>query len=100
MFAGRAAGASVAGKGGKYTVEELYGFNKKPKTSGSVLAKLGTRGRAGQGQGPKDESGALASQILEAARRLMERRRLDLYLRECGLSLADCAANQTAMTYR
>ncbi|XP_064185092.1 voltage-gated potassium channel subunit beta-2-like isoform X2 [Anguilla rostrata] len=100
MFAGRAAGASVGGKGGKYTVEELYGFSKKPKRPATAAAKLGTRGRAGQGPGPKDESGALASQILAAAHRLMESRRLEVYLRECGLTLADSVAHRTAMVYR
>ncbi|KAI3375652.1 hypothetical protein L3Q82_003717 [Scortum barcoo] len=34
----------------------------------------------------KEES-MLASQILEAARRLMERRRLEIYLKECDVTM-------------
>lgn len=100
MFASR--GASGGGKGGKYSVEDLYGINKKPKassSSGSIVAKSGAR-RSSKSPDQKTESEALASQILEAAHRLVERRRLELYLRECGLSLAECEAGRSAMTYR
>uniref|UniRef100_A0A3B4GBZ3 Voltage-gated potassium channel subunit beta-3-like n=1 Tax=Pundamilia nyererei TaxID=303518 RepID=A0A3B4GBZ3_9CICH len=88
-------------KGGKYSVEDLYGISKKPKastSSGSIVAKAGTRSSKSSEQ--KTESEALASQILEAAHRLVERRRLELYLRECGLSLAECEAERSAMPYR
>uniref|UniRef100_A0A7N6FJ67 Voltage-gated potassium channel subunit beta-1 n=1 Tax=Anabas testudineus TaxID=64144 RepID=A0A7N6FJ67_ANATE len=99
MFASR--GASGGGKGGKYSVEDLYGISKKPKassSSGSIVAKSGARSSKTPEQ--RTESEALASQILEAAHRLVERRRLELYLRECGLSLAECEAERSAMTYR
>ncbi|XP_044225912.1 voltage-gated potassium channel subunit beta-2-like isoform X2 [Thunnus albacares] len=99
MFASR--GGSGGGKGGKYSVEDLYGISKKPKassSSGSIVAKSGARTSKTPDQ--RTESEALASQILEAAHRLVERRRLELYLRECGLSLADCDAERSAMTYR
>uniref|UniRef100_A0AAX7TKL3 NADP-dependent oxidoreductase domain-containing protein n=1 Tax=Astatotilapia calliptera TaxID=8154 RepID=A0AAX7TKL3_ASTCA len=99
MFASR--GGSGGGKGGKYSVEDLYGISKKPKastSSGSIVAKAGTR--SGKSSEQKTESEALASQILEAAHRLVERRRLELYLRECGLSLAECEAERSAMPYR
>lgn len=99
MFASR--GGSGGGKGGKYSVEDLYGISKKPKastSSGSIVAKAGTRSSKNSEQ--KTESEALASQILEAAHRLVERRRLELYLRECGLSLAECEAERSAMPYR
>ncbi|XP_013876096.1 voltage-gated potassium channel subunit beta-2 isoform X1 [Austrofundulus limnaeus] len=100
MFASR--GASGGGKGGgKYSVEDLYGISKKPKastSSGSIAAKSGTR--SGKTPEPRSESEAFASQILEAAHRLVERRRLELYLREYGLSLAECEAGRSAMTYR
>ncbi|KAM3590832.1 uncharacterized protein V6R79_017454 [Siganus canaliculatus] len=89
MFAGRAAsGAAVGsagGKGGKFSVEELYGFNKKPKVT------RGNSGKSDRGDGKKDakdkEESALASHILEAARRLMERRRLEIYLKECDVTM-------------
>ncbi|XP_077403076.1 voltage-gated potassium channel subunit beta-2 isoform X4 [Vanacampus margaritifer] len=102
MFASR--GGTGGGKGGKYSVEDLYGISKKPKassSSGSIAAKAGGARSGGKtGADPKSESEALASQILEAAHRLVERRRLELYLRECGLSLADCEAERSAMSYR
>ncbi|KAG7314945.1 hypothetical protein KOW79_022248 [Hemibagrus wyckioides] len=97
MFASR--GASV--KGGKFSVEDLYGFSKKPKASsgtrGSVCCKAAPRGHSLE---KKNESEALASQILEAAQRLVERRRLELYLRESGLSIQDCQSERQAMLYR
>ncbi|XP_053702565.1 voltage-gated potassium channel subunit beta-2-like isoform X3 [Synchiropus splendidus] len=99
MFASR--GATGGGKGGKYSVEDLYGISKKPKasaSSGSIASKAGTRSSKTPEQ--RTESEALASQILVAAHRLVERRRLELYLRECGLSLADCDSERTAMVYR
>lgn len=80
-------------------MEDLYGFSKKPKAS-SNNANAQKGGARGRGQGQKGESDALASQILEAAHRLMERRRLELYLRECGLSLSDCQSECQAMLYR
>ncbi|GAA6075416.1 voltage-gated potassium channel subunit beta-2 isoform X3, partial [Tachysurus ichikawai] len=96
MFASRGA----SGKGGKFSVEDLYGFGKKMKassgTGGSVCCKAAPRGH---GVGKKKESEALASQILEAAQRLVERRRLELYLRESGLSIQDCQSETQAMLY-
>ncbi|TNN30025.1 hypothetical protein EYF80_059825 [Liparis tanakae] len=98
MFASR--GGSGGGKGGKYSVEDLYGISKKPKAAAAAAAKPG--GRSGGAKTPDEsaESGVLTSQILEAAHRLVERRRLQLYLRECGLSLAECEAERAAMTYK
>lgn len=102
MFAGRAsaAGAVVGpspavtgGKIGKFSVEELYGFNKKPKKS------RGNSGKPDKGDAKKEtkekEESVLASQILEAARRLMERRRLEIYLKECDITM-----EQSLMPYR
>lgn len=99
MFAGRASAAAagpsaaVAGKAGKFSVEELYGFSKKPKVN------RGTSGKPEKTEGKKDvkekEETALASQILEAARRLMERRRLEIYLKECDITM-----EQKDMPYR
>ncbi|KAF7666332.1 hypothetical protein LDENG_00109950 [Lucifuga dentata] len=99
MFASRGGGGG--GKGGKFSVEDIYGISKKPKassSSGSTVAKTGSRSNKSQDQ--RTESEALASQILEAAHRMVERRRLELYLRECGLSLAECEAQRSAMAYR
>lgn len=95
MFVGRASpsGAAISplaatAKGGKFSVEELYGFNKKAKAS------KGNSGNAEKGHGNKEtksneiterEEAILAAQILEAARRLMERRRLEIYLKECDV---------------
>ncbi|XP_047443041.1 voltage-gated potassium channel subunit beta-3-like isoform X2 [Mugil cephalus] len=91
MFAGRASASGAAGpsaaaaggKSGKFSVEELYGFNKKPKVN---------RGNSGKqeksdGRRKEKEESALASQVLEAARRLMERRRLEIYLKECDITM-------------
>uniref|UniRef100_A0A9R1SPY2 NADP-dependent oxidoreductase domain-containing protein n=2 Tax=Cyprinus carpio TaxID=7962 RepID=A0A9R1SPY2_CYPCA len=80
MFGSRGA------KGGKFSVEDLYGISKKPKASLGPASSAGAKGAVqGRGKGQKRETDALASQILEAAHRLVERRRLELYLRECGL---------------
>lgn len=81
------------GKGGKFTVEELYGFSKKGKVN---------RGHSGKTdkcevkkEAKEKEESMLASQILEAARRLMERRRLEIYLKECDVTM-----DYSSMTYR
>ncbi|KAK1875688.1 Lipoteichoic acid synthase [Dissostichus eleginoides] len=89
MFAGRATVGS-AGKGGKFSVEDLYGFNKKPKV------KKGNSGKLEWKKDPKEkQENRLASQILEAATKLMERRRLEIYLKEC-----DVIMEQRDMPYR
>ncbi|XP_034413590.1 voltage-gated potassium channel subunit beta-2-like [Cyclopterus lumpus] len=100
MFAGRlpatgAAGGSAAtgGKGGKFSVEELYGFNKKPKVNRGNAGKPETSD--GKKETKEKEESVLASQILEAARRLMERRRLEMYLKECDVTM-----EQSNMPYR
>lgn len=101
MFASR--GGTGGGKGGKYSVEDLYGISKKPKassSSGSIVAKAGASRSSKTPTDQQSESENLASQILEAAHRLVERRRLELYLRECGLSLAECEAERSAMPYK
>ncbi|XP_056103376.1 voltage-gated potassium channel subunit beta-2 isoform X1 [Rhinichthys klamathensis goyatoka] len=95
MFGGRGA------KGGKFSVEDLYGISKKPKASSGAASSTGAKVNVqSRGKGQKGETNALASQILEAAHRLVERRRLELYLRECGLSINDCQSERQAMLYR
>nr|XP_061810655.1 voltage-gated potassium channel subunit beta-2-like [Nerophis lumbriciformis] len=88
MFAGRV--PATAAKGAKFSVEELYGFTKKPKVA---------RGHCGKADGKKDtkekDESVLASHILEAAKRVMERRRLEIYLRECDITMED-----SGMVYR
>ncbi|CAK6982596.1 voltage-gated potassium channel subunit beta-3-like isoform X1, partial [Scomber scombrus] len=87
MFAGRAsvgggAGPSAAagGKGGKFSVEELYGFNKKLKVNRRDSGKQ--ERSEGRKETKEKEDPRLAAQILDAARRLMETRRLEIYLKE------------------
>ncbi|XP_077356811.1 voltage-gated potassium channel subunit beta-2-like isoform X2 [Festucalex cinctus] len=92
MFASRAP-APPTGKGGKFSVEELYGFTKKPKVT------RGHCGKADKADGRKDakekEESVLAFHILEAAKRVMERRRLEIYMRECDVTMED-----SCMPYR
>ncbi|TRY60425.1 hypothetical protein DNTS_007182 [Danionella cerebrum] len=95
MFGGR------GGKGGKFSVEDLYGISKKPKaSSGTASSGAGAKQPLHKGKGPKGETDALASQILEAAQRLVERRRLELYLREFGISINECQSERHPMLYR
>ncbi|XP_053715179.1 voltage-gated potassium channel subunit beta-2-like isoform X1 [Synchiropus splendidus] len=90
MFAGRATTtvAPAAAKG-KFSVEELYGFNHKLKKN------RGASGKPEKKDPKEKEESVLETQILEAARRLMERRRLEIYLREC-----DVIMEQSSMPYR
>lgn len=74
-------------------MEELYGFTKKPKVH------RGSYGKKDKDDGRKDvkdkEDSLLASHILEAARKLMERRRLEIYLKECDVTM-----ETSSMLYR
>lgn len=95
MFAGRAGSAAtpVGASAGKkrFSVGDLCALSRKSRSGSS-----GGDGSGGRGS----EAGVLAGQILDAARRLMERRRLELYLREVNLSIKDTTADQTNMAYR
>ncbi|XP_061816429.1 voltage-gated potassium channel subunit beta-2-like isoform X1 [Nerophis lumbriciformis] len=97
MFAGRASVVGVAGgsggKGAKFSVEELYGFNKKPKANRVHCGKV-DRVDSKKESKEKEES-VLASHILEAAKRVMERRRLEVYLKECDVTI-----EESGMAYR
>ncbi|XP_042257724.1 voltage-gated potassium channel subunit beta-3-like isoform X1 [Thunnus maccoyii] len=100
MFAGRASvggaagpSAAVGGKGGKFSVEELYGFNKKMKVNRRDSTKQ-ERGEGRKEMKDKEES-LLAAQILDAARKLMETRRLEIYLKECDITM-----QHSSMPYR
>ncbi|XP_076019176.1 voltage-gated potassium channel subunit beta-2-like [Genypterus blacodes] len=98
MFAGRVSAvagtgpsAGSGGKGGKISVEELYGFNKKPKVNRGNCGKM-EKGRNGA---KEREELARGGDIMEAAKRLMERRRLEVFLREC-----DVIIQKNHMSYR
>ncbi|XP_064837168.1 voltage-gated potassium channel subunit beta-2-like isoform X2 [Oncorhynchus masou masou] len=92
-----AGGRGGGGKGGKFSVEDLYGISKKPKSSSSAG---GTTAKRGSRRAQQRSESEMATQILEAAHRLVEKRRLELYLRECAISLTDCEAERSAMIYR
>uniref|UniRef100_A0A8C7L9E7 Potassium voltage-gated channel subfamily A regulatory beta subunit 3 n=1 Tax=Oncorhynchus kisutch TaxID=8019 RepID=A0A8C7L9E7_ONCKI len=92
-----AGGRGGGGKGGKFSVEDLYGISKKPKSSSSAG---GTTVKRGSRRAQQRSESEMATQILEAAHRLVEKRRLELYLRECAISLTDCEAERSAMIYR
>ncbi|XP_071220564.1 voltage-gated potassium channel subunit beta-2-like isoform X3 [Salvelinus alpinus] len=94
MFAGS---RGDSGKGGTFSVEDLYGISKKPKSSSSAWE---TTAKSGSRSAEQRSESELATQILEAAHRLVEKRRLTLYLRECAISLTDYEAERTAMIYR
>ncbi|XP_061525173.1 voltage-gated potassium channel subunit beta-2-like [Phycodurus eques] len=91
MFAGRV--PATAGKGTKFSMEELYGFTKKPKVTRGHCAKADKAG--GRKDAKEKEESVLASHILEAAKRVMERRRLEIYMRECDVTMED-----SGMAYR
>ncbi|XP_068164164.1 voltage-gated potassium channel subunit beta-2-like isoform X3 [Antennarius striatus] len=99
MFAGRASGvgvaggASAAGAKGKFSMEELYGLNKKVKVTKVSCGRPEGGDRKREPRNRQDF--LLATHILEAARGLMERRRLEVYLREC-----DVIVEQNKMPYR
>ncbi|XP_077444235.1 voltage-gated potassium channel subunit beta-2-like [Stigmatopora argus] len=78
MFAGRV--PATAGKGAKFSVEDLYGFSKKTKVP---------RGHCGRKDTKEKDESMLASHILEAAKTVMERRRLEIYMRECDVTMED-----------
>nr|ARD05929.1 Voltage-gated potassium channel subunit beta-3 [Polyodon spathula] len=81
-------------KGGKFSVEELYGIsnNKRPKPVPATLLKTSKTRDTGKGE--------LTREILEAARKLMDKRQTQRYLRECGISLTEGVAESTGMPYR
>ncbi|XP_034149241.1 voltage-gated potassium channel subunit beta-2 isoform X2 [Esox lucius] len=95
MFAGTR--AASGGKGGKFSVEDIYGISKKPKSTSTAG---GTTSKSGSRKVHQRSESELASQFLEVAQKLVEKRRLELYLRECAISLTDCEAERATMIYR
>ncbi|KAL8177120.1 UNVERIFIED_CONTAM: hypothetical protein K2H54_042315 [Gekko kuhli] len=106
MFASSSrGGAAPAGRGGgggpagKYSVDELYGLPKKNK----LVRGESVRRRSQVSQGaPAGREGPVLTpaQVLEAARRLLERRRLESYLLEAGIDIEELESGRTGMVYR
>uniref|UniRef100_A0A6Q2YQL4 NADP-dependent oxidoreductase domain-containing protein n=1 Tax=Esox lucius TaxID=8010 RepID=A0A6Q2YQL4_ESOLU len=85
--------AASGGKGGKFSVEDIYGISKKPKSTSTAG---GTTSKSGSRKVHQRSESELASQFLEVAQKLVEKRRLELYLRECAISLTDCEAERSS----
>ncbi|GCB85540.1 hypothetical protein scyTo_0026248 [Scyliorhinus torazame] len=87
---GGGGGGAAAGRA-KFSVEELYGLNnnKKPKCMGPPI-------KSAMGK----SFGLRADQVTEDDRRLLEERRLEMFLQECQLSLDQTVAERTGMVYR
>ncbi|XP_059832300.1 voltage-gated potassium channel subunit beta-1-like [Hypanus sabinus] len=85
-------GGGGSGRGGKFSVEELYGLNtnKKPRSVGPPVRL------------PKDRGPGLTDDypVTEEARAAWEKQKLETFLRECRISLADTVSQQTGMVYR
>ncbi|XP_062905800.1 voltage-gated potassium channel subunit beta-2-like [Mobula hypostoma] len=85
-------GGGGTGRGGKFSVEELYGLNtnKKSKSMGPPVRL------------PKGREPGLSDDypVTEEARAAWERQKLETFLRECCISLADTVSQRTGMVYR
>lgn len=87
------------GGGGKFSLEELYGLNKKSKTRG---------GDSGQRRSPKRQGVPLGSdgealkslQRAEATRCCLEKRRMESYLMEAGMTVEEAERSQSSMRHR
>lgn len=94
--AGRGA---AGGGGGKFSVDELYGLPKKSKVTRGESTRR--RSQAVQGaQAERDGQTLTPAQVLEAARHLLEKRRLESYLLEAGIAAEELESNRTCMVYR
>lgn len=106
MFASSSRGGPApAGRGGaggpagKYSVDELYGLPKKSKLVRGESVRR--RSQVSQGAPAGREGPPLTpAQVLEAARRLLERRRLECYLLEAGIAAEELESGRTGMVYR
>ncbi|XP_034282962.1 voltage-gated potassium channel subunit beta-3 isoform X2 [Pantherophis guttatus] len=87
------------GVGSKFSLEELYGLNKKSKTRG---------GDGGQRRSPKRQGVPLGSdgealnslQRAEATRCCLEKRRMESYLMEAGMTVEEAERSQSSMRHR
>ncbi|KAJ6654933.1 hypothetical protein lerEdw1_006404 [Lerista edwardsae] len=92
-------GGAGGGAGGKFSVDELYGLPKKGK--GARGESIRRRSQVAQGaQVGRDGQALTPAQVLEAARHLLERRRLESYLLEAGISAEELESSKTRMVYR
>ncbi|CAM2110679.1 unnamed protein product [Caretta caretta] len=102
MFASSSRGApGPAGRGAagaKLSVDELYGLPTAKKGKGG--RGEGGRRRSQGGSAAGRDPALTPGQLLEAARRLLEGRRLESYLLEAGLPAEELQSNRTAMGYR
>ncbi|XP_026544948.1 voltage-gated potassium channel subunit beta-3-like [Notechis scutatus] len=93
-------GRGSMGGGGKFSLEELYGLNKKSKMRGG--------GDSGQRRSPKRQGVPLGPdgealncpQGVEATRCCLEKRRMESYLMEAGMLVEEAERSQTSMRHR
>ncbi|KAJ1080460.1 hypothetical protein NDU88_000659 [Pleurodeles waltl] len=99
MFAGSSRGSSS--RAGKYSVEELYGLtsSKKPRGGGGRL-EVKRKSQQLSVERREENGGIGGGNLFSAARRLMDRRKLEIYLQQSGLSFEETVAEQTGMVYR
>lgn len=104
MFASSSRGGPApagrgGGGGGKFSVDDLYGLPKKGKgTRGESIRR---RSQVAQGaQAGRDGQTLTPAQVLEAARHLLEKRQLESYLLEAGISAEELEGSKTCMRYR
>lgn len=89
----------ATGGGGKFSLEELYGLNKKSKARGGDSAQRRSPKRQGVPLGSDGEA-PNAAQGAEAARYCMEKRRMESYLMEAGMTLDEAERSQSSMRHR
>ncbi|XP_039193912.1 voltage-gated potassium channel subunit beta-3 isoform X2 [Crotalus tigris] len=89
----------ATGGGGKYSLEELYGLNKKSKTRGGDGVQRRSPKRQGLPLGSDGEA-PFSPQGLEATRCCLEKRRMESYLMEAGMTVEEAERSQTSMRHR
>lgn len=105
MFASSSRGGAAAkgrgatGGGGKYSLEELYGLNKKSKTRGGDGVQRRSPKRQGLPLG-SDWEALFSPQGVEATRCCLEKRRMESYLMEAGMTVEEAERSQTSMRHR
>ncbi|XP_069502437.1 voltage-gated potassium channel subunit beta-3-like isoform X1 [Ambystoma mexicanum] len=97
MFASSSRGSS--GRAGKYSVEELYGLTSSKKPRGGRI-EVKSKSQQVNVERREENGGIRAENGFSTARRLMDRRKLEIYLQQVGLSFEDTVGEQTGMLYR
>ncbi|XP_015683175.1 voltage-gated potassium channel subunit beta-3 [Protobothrops mucrosquamatus] len=92
-------GRGATGGGGKYSLEELYGLNKKSKTRGGDGVQRRSPKRQGLPLGSDGEA-VFSPQGVEATRCCLEKRRMESYLMEAGMTVEEAKRSQTSMRHR